>query len=60
MIYGFNLDYFKFDNHTTGRCAFRKCGHSYCENCMKELVRTSRTCPACRESVTEADILRIF
>eukprot|EP00697_Spironema_sp_BW2_P008604 gnl/Spiro4/23246_TR11487_c0_g1_i1.p1 gnl/Spiro4/23246_TR11487_c0_g1~~gnl/Spiro4/23246_TR11487_c0_g1_i1.p1 ORF type:complete len:375 (-),score=98.04 gnl/Spiro4/23246_TR11487_c0_g1_i1:519-1643(-) len=36
-----------------------KCGHIFCMNCIKAVVRNRPSCPMCREDLTEADITAV-
>lgn len=37
-----------------------KCGHSFCKNCISEVLNRQHRCPVCNEEQTAADLRRNF
>jgi hypothetical protein len=37
-----------------------KCGHTFCEQCIKQAIRVNKKCPTCRKITNMKDLHRVF
>ncbi|ESQ49310.1 hypothetical protein EUTSA_v10021816mg [Eutrema salsugineum] len=37
-----------------------KCGHIFCNSCIKKAISHQPSCPSCRKHVTASDLIRIY
>jgi hypothetical protein len=37
-----------------------KCGHTFCEQCIKQAIRINKKCPTCRKTTTMKDLHRVY
>ncbi|KEH40845.1 zinc finger, C3HC4 type (RING finger) protein [Medicago truncatula] len=37
-----------------------RCGHIFCKNCIKNVIRIQGKCPTCRKKVTSRQLIKVF
>ncbi|XP_073840756.1 uncharacterized protein [Musca autumnalis] len=37
-----------------------RCGHVFCEKCIKQSVRLQANCPICKMKINDSDLIRIY